>query len=113
MAYDLEEQEQIDAIKGWWSDNGKLVLLAAIACLLTIAAFQGWRYYRAQQSERSATLFSQLEQSERAGDSKKVRDIAAQIISSHGSTPYAGMAALAAAKAGFVTGELEEAKKNL
>jgi predicted negative regulator of RcsB-dependent stress response len=113
MAYDLEEQEQIDAIKAWWNDNGKLVLLAVIACLLTIAAFQGWRYYRAQESERSAALFSQLSEAERAGDSKKVRDIAAQIISSHPSTQYAGMAALAGAKASFMTGELEEAKKNL
>ena len=54
MAYDLEEQEQIDAIKGWWSENGTLVIIAILACFLTIAAFQGWRYYRAQQSERVA-----------------------------------------------------------
>ncbi|MGZ9006382.1 MAG: tetratricopeptide repeat protein, partial [Burkholderiales bacterium] len=57
MAYDLEEQEQLDAIKGWWSEYGKLVMLAVVACALTIAAFQGWRYYRAQQSEKAATLF--------------------------------------------------------
>src|SRR5918993_40830 len=71
MAYDLEEQEQIEAIKGWWQDNGKLVMVGVLVCLLAIAGFQGWRYYRAQQS------------------------------------------ALAAAKAGVNTGELEEAKKHL
>ena len=113
MAYDLEEQEQIDAIKGWWKDNGKLVVLVIIACLVTIAAFQGWRYYRAQQTERAATIYNQLDDAERVNDSKRVRDIAAQIIDKYPSTPYAGMAALAAAKAGFMTGELEEAKKNL
>ena len=113
MAYDLEEQEQIDAIKAWWQEYGKLVMLAAIACLVTIAAFQGWRYYRGQQIERAGALFGQLDQAERANDAKKVRDIAAQIVDKHSSTPYAGMAALAAAKAGFTTGETEEAKKNL
>ena len=113
MAYDLEEQEQIDAIKAWWKENARLVMLAVIACLVTIAAFQGWRYYRAQQAERSAALFTQLEQAERAADTKKVRDIAAQIIASYGSTQYAGMAALASAKASFLTGEVEEAKKTL
>lgn len=113
MAYDLEEQEKIDALKAWWQEYGKLVMLAAIACLVTIAGFQGWRYYRAQQIERAAALFSQLDQAERANDTKKVRDIAAQIVEKHGSTPYGGMAALAAAKAGFITGETEEAKKSL
>jgi predicted negative regulator of RcsB-dependent stress response len=113
MAYDLEEQEQIEAIKSWWKQYGNMVVLAALACLVTIAAFQGWRYYRAQQSERAATLFSQLDEAERANDAKRVRDIAAQIIDRHGSTPYAGLAALAAAKAGVATGELDDAKKNL
>ena len=113
MAYDLEEQEQLDAIKAWWSDNGKLVMLVALLCVLSIAAVQGWRYYRAQQAEGAATLFSQLGEAERANDAKRVRSIAAQIVDRYGSTQYAGMAALAAAKAGVTTGEVEEAKKNL
>ena len=113
MAYDLEEQEQIDALKGWWADNGKLVMLGVMACLLTIAGFQGWRYYRAHEIERAATLFMQLEQAERANDNKTVRDIAVQIIDKHARTQYAGMAALAAAKAGVMTGEIEDARKNL
>ena len=113
MAYDLQEQEQIDAIKAWWTDYGKLVLLAVTACLVTIAAFQGWRYYQARQAGRAATLFSQLDEAERAKEPKKVRDIAAQIVERYGSTQYAGMAALAAAKASFTTGEIEDAKKNL
>lgn len=113
MAYNLEEQEQIDALKAWWTDYGKLVMLGVIACALTIAAFQGWRYYRAQQAERAAALYTQLDQARVAGEQKKVRDIAAQVIQSYGSTPYAGMAALAAAKASFETGEIEDARKNL
>jgi predicted negative regulator of RcsB-dependent stress response len=113
MAYDLEEQEQIDAIKGWWSDYGKLVMLAVIAVLVGIAGVQGWRYYRAQQAERAATLYSQVVEAERANDAKRVRDIAAQIVDKYGSSQYAGMAALAAAKAGVATGEVDDAKKNL
>jgi predicted negative regulator of RcsB-dependent stress response len=113
MAYDLEEQEQLDAIKGWWSDNGKLVMLAIAACLIAFAAFHGWRYYRTQQSERAAALYSQLGEAQRGSDSKRVRDIAAEIVDKYGSTQYAGMAALAAAKADVSTGELDGAKKNL
>ena len=113
MAYDLEEQEQIAAIKGWWNDYGKLVMLVVIACLLTIGGFQGWRYYKNQQTEKAAMLYNQLMEAERANDAKRVRDIGGQIIERHGSSQYAGMAALAAAKAGVSTGEVDDAKKRL
>jgi predicted negative regulator of RcsB-dependent stress response len=113
MAYDLEEQEQIENIKSWWNQYGTMVTLAVIGFLVAIAAVQGWRYYRAQQAGQASALYMQLEQAERTNESKKVRDIAAQLIDRHGSTQYAGMAALAAAKASFTTGELEQAKKNL
>jgi predicted negative regulator of RcsB-dependent stress response len=113
MAYDLEEQEQLEAIKAWWSDHGKLVMLVVIACLLALAAFQGWRYYRTHQAQGAATLYAQVGEAQAANDSKRVRAIAAQVIERYGSTQYAGMAALAAAKAGVATGELEDAKKNL
>ena len=113
MAYDLEEQEQIENIKSWWNQYGTMVTLAVIGFLVANAAEQGWRYYRAQQAGQASALYMQLEQAERTNESKKVRDIAAQLIDRHGSTQYAGMAALAAAKASFTTGELEQAKKNL
>ena len=43
-----------------------VVMLAVIACLLTIAGFQGWRYYKNQQSEKAAMLYNQLMEAERA-----------------------------------------------
>ena len=32
MAYDLEEQGKIDAIKAWWEQYGKLIMLVVVAC---------------------------------------------------------------------------------
>jgi predicted negative regulator of RcsB-dependent stress response len=113
MAYDLEEQEQIAEIKAWWKRYGNLVLLATTAALLTVAAHQGWRYYRHQQAQSAITLYEQLEQAERAAEHKKVHDIAAQITNKYGPTVYATMAALASAKAAFLTGDLATAKVQL
>ena len=56
MAYDLEEQEQIDELKAWWNQYGRLVIAATTAALLTMAAFQGWRYYRHSQALAAVTL---------------------------------------------------------
>jgi predicted negative regulator of RcsB-dependent stress response len=113
MAYDLEEQEQLETIKAWWNDYGKLVILTVTACVLTIAAFQGWRYYRYQQSLAAVTLYEQLTQAGRANDAKKVRDIAAQIAEKYAATPYAAMSALAAGRASFDSGDLAAAKVQL
>lgn len=113
MAYDLQEQEQLEAIKSWWERYATLIVAVAVACLLTIAAFQGWRYYRHQQSIAAVTLYEQMAQAERANEHKKVRDIAAQITDKYSRTPYAVMAALSAARAGFETGDLAAAKAQL
>ena len=113
MAYDLQEQEHLEAVKGWWEQYGTLAMVAIIACVLTIAAFQGWRYYRHQQSLAAVTLYEQMAQAERGNEHKKVRDIAAEITDRYTRTPYAAMAALSAARAAFETGELAASKTQL
>lgn len=113
MAYDLEEQEQIAAIKDWWKQYGNLVVLAVVVAALTTTALYGWRYYRHQQTQAAATLYQQLGQAESSNDAKRVRDIAAQIIDKYAVTPYAAMAALAGARASFGAGDLAAAKTQL
>jgi len=113
MAYDLQEQEQLEELKSWWNEYGNLVILGATLAVLVVAGFQGWRYYRHSQSLAAVALYEQLEQAERAGDQKKVRDIAGEIVARYGSTPYGAFAALSAARVSFEGGELAEAKSQL
>ena len=100
MAYDLEEQEQIAAIKDWWRKYGNVLT-------------QGWRYYRAQQSSSAAMLYSQLDTAEKTNEAKKVQDIAAALAASHAGTAYANMAALRAAKSFAGGNDLANAKLRL
>lgn len=113
MAYDLEEQEQIDELKSWWQEYGNLVILGVTAFLLAVAGVQGWRYYGSSQALGAATLYEQLDVAERAGDHKKVRDIAGQITDKYRATPYGAFAALSAARASFAMGDLAGAKSQL
>lgn len=113
MAFDLEEQEQIAAVKSWWSEYGTVVTAAVAACALTIAGIQGWRFYKNSQAMGAVTLYEQLDLAERAGDHKKVRDIAGQITGSYGTTIYAALAALGSARASFESGDLAGAKSQL
>jgi predicted negative regulator of RcsB-dependent stress response len=113
MAYDLQEQEQLEEIKAWWKDYGRLVILGATLGVLVIAGFQGWRYYRHTQSLAAVALYEQLEQAERAGDRKRLVDIAAEITAKYAATPYAAFAALSAARASYEGRDLAQAKARL
>lgn len=113
MAYDLEEQEQIDAVKDWWKQNGRLVLFAAIAAAVAFAGVTGWRQYQARQSEQASQLFAELERAAQAADAKKVGEVAGQLMDKYPRTGYAPMAALVAAKTSFDAGDLKAAATGL
>jgi predicted negative regulator of RcsB-dependent stress response len=110
MAYDLEEQEQIARFKAWWNQHGTMVIMVFTACLVALAAFNGWRYYRQQQAMSAGTLYQQMEQAAAASDHKRVRDIATQITARYGGTTYGALAALNAARASVETGDLSGAR---
>ncbi|MEK6594221.1 MAG: tetratricopeptide repeat protein [Pseudomonadota bacterium] len=113
MAYDLEEQEQLEVLKSWWNQYGNLVVTVVVVGALAAAAYQGWRYYRHQQAQQAVTLYAQMESAERANEKKKAGDIAVQIIDKYAATQYAAMAALASAKLSFESGDLAVAKTRL
>ena len=39
MAYDPQEQEQLEELKAWWKEYGKLVILGVTLAVLVILGF--------------------------------------------------------------------------
>jgi predicted negative regulator of RcsB-dependent stress response len=112
MAYDLEEQEQLDEFKAWWKRHGKMVTNVVLAALVAYAAFQGWKYYQSKQSLGASTEFQQLIVSD-PKDLKSIQSQAGVLMDKYASTPYAGRAALFAAKANYQANEVKSAKAQL
>jgi predicted negative regulator of RcsB-dependent stress response len=113
MAYDLEEQEQIDALKAWWKDNGRLVILAIIAAAVAAGAVSGWRWYNQRQTQQASQLYSSLEKAVRSSDAAQVKALSAQVVAEYPRTVFASMAALVAAKVNFDAGDLAGAASQL
>ena len=59
MAYDLEEQEQIDELKAWWKQNGKMISTLVIGVLLAYSAYQGWHYFQNKQAVEASTEYQE------------------------------------------------------
>lgn len=109
MAYDLEEQEQLDALRAWWKTNGNNVLWAMAALCVAFAGFQSWKYYQRQQSLAASSQYEALAQLD-PKDVKQVRSISGQLMEKYPSTPYAARAALMAAKANYEAGDVKSAR---
>lgn len=112
MAYDLEEQEQLDELKAWWKQYGNMVQWVLIAALTCVAAYQGWNYYQHKQTSEAAALFEAL-QNLQVSDVKAVRTASANIIEKYSSTPYAARAAVLAARANYKANDRKSAISQL
>jgi predicted negative regulator of RcsB-dependent stress response len=113
MAYDLEEQEQIAALKGWWKDNGTAVLAALAAVLLAVGGWQGWRSWQAGEAQEAAALYESLIKGLQADDAKSVRDAGGSLVEKYPRTLYASMGALTSARFYFERGDLKSARAQL
>jgi predicted negative regulator of RcsB-dependent stress response len=116
MSYDLQEQEQLDALKAWWRAHGNWVTTAASAVLLAVVAYQGWSWYGLRQAAAASAIYEEFERvsvSKDPKDAAKARDLVGTLIEQHGSTLYATIAALRAAKSNIAAGDLKSAKAQL
>ncbi|MEI8361880.1 MAG: tetratricopeptide repeat protein [Betaproteobacteria bacterium] len=112
MSYDLEEQEQLDEFKAWWKSYGKLVINAIFALIAAYAAIQSWKYYQNNQSVEASTQFQELIVTDEK-DLKAIQEKSAVLMSKFSATPYAGRAALYAAKANYLASDNKSAKLQL
>jgi predicted negative regulator of RcsB-dependent stress response len=111
--YDLEEQEQLAALKAWWQEHGGAVILGATIVLAAAAAWNGWTWYQRSQAAQAAALYDELQKAARANDVKVVRDTAGTILESYPRTPYAPLAALVSSKVQFQAGDSKTARAQL
>lgn len=107
------EEEQVEAIKDWWRQNGRSVI---IGLLLALAAVVGWRTWQDKSradTEAASAQFQLLLQRLDAGEGREVVEIGRSIIAEHGSTPYAALAALSLAQQAVDQGDLDGAGAHL
>lgn len=99
MSLDLQEQEQLDELKHFWSKYGNLITWLLIAALASYAAYTGWQWWQRTQSSKAAVVFDELEKAVTAKDAPKVERVFNDLKEQFGSSAYAQMGGLAAAKA--------------
>lgn len=104
MATHLTEEEQIEALKRWWSENWVTVVLPLIVGVLLYVGWFWWQDYKETQAEIASDKYDEIvsmmedaaatEQGLTDEQQVEVISKAEALISAHGKTLYADMANL-------------------
>ncbi|EEX34119.1 MULTISPECIES: YfgM family protein [Vibrio] len=109
--YDTEEQ-QVEAIKDWWKENGKAVIFGAV---IGLGGLFGWRYYQdsvTAAQEAASESYTKAVQ-ELAAKGAEGEGAVQSFIDANKETQYAVLAALQLAKVQVEAGSLDEALAQL
>ena len=102
MAYDLDEQEKLDAMKAWWGRYGSMVLTVVVIAAAAVFGWRGWQWYQTHRASQAMGYFEALEDAAgQSGDDAvaRVKAASATLRDDYAGTPYAARGALVAAKA--------------
>jgi len=113
MAYDLQEQDQLDAFKAFWKTYGNLLLTVVTVVLLAIAGWRGWAWWEQKQAAEAAGVYEQLRTAFERKDVDKVKQAGGLLFEKYGGTVYGSMGALLAARAHHDAGDLRAARAPL
>ena len=109
--YNSDEQ-QAEAIKEWWKENGKAILVGAT---LGLVGMFGWRYfneYRQGQMEQGAIAYEAIVKQLQTDHEKAFAPVAA-FVKEHSGDSYGDLAALQLAAAAVKAGKLDLAVEQL
>jgi len=116
MADHLEDDEQVEALKRWWDENGRSTIVAVI---LAVGGTLGWQQYQgwdAQQTAAAADTWAQAEAALNADVPSLQAEgewLAQNLIDTHSNTTYAQFAGMVLAKRAVEKGELSAAEQYL
>ena len=122
MADHITEEEQIEALKRWWDDNGKQTILAIV---LTVGGYFGWQAWTQHVDEQAAAaslvyqemldIMAETQPGEILAEDKQadVARLAESLRLEHSGSQYAFYAALINAKLAVENGQLDAAASEL
>ena len=121
MALDVAEEENLEALKKWWDENGKQLLFFAILVFGGYGAWLLWQNTQATDAETASDLYEEvlsLAISEPGvpvteQESLRILDLFEQLKANHPSSVYALYGALFAAQQSVNANDLGTAEESL
>jgi predicted negative regulator of RcsB-dependent stress response len=88
------DEEQIDAIRRWWQENGKSVIAGLVVAVVGVGGWQGWKAWQENQALAAGATYEELSAALQADDLAAAREDLARLQAEHASNPYATLGSL-------------------
>lgn len=110
---DLQEQEQLDALKAFWARWGNLITWLLVLVLAAYGGWSGWQWWQRDQAVKAAALFDEFDRAAQAADQEKTARTMALLKERFPRTAVAQQAALLGARVALDGGKTDDARAAL
>ncbi|MCX4025554.1 tetratricopeptide repeat protein [Endozoicomonas sp. SM1973] len=115
------EEEQLEALKKWWKENGTAILVGVSVALAGVFGYKGWQNHKLSVAAEASAIYSDLlEVSSKSAqgelseeDKSSLEHLANQLKTEFSDTTYAVFAAFVKAKQAVAEKDLAAAKTEL
>lgn len=107
------EQEQIDALKKWWDENGRTVIAGLVIGIGGVFGWTYWQNYETGQAEAASAHYQQVANLAEARNYPQTMQLGEQLIVDYPKSGYAPLTALLLAKAAYENGNRQDAERHL
>lgn len=121
MAELRTEEEQVEALKSWWKENGKSLMLGIAAALAIVFGYKGWQSQQQAEAENAAVLYQNLVQAVAIASAPQATEeqratathLVGSLKSDYSDSAYARFAAMLGARLAVDKGDYEAAVAEL
>lgn len=112
------EDEQVEAIRRWWDENGKSTLVAIVVALSAGFGWQAWKGHEAEQAQVASGIYQEMldnldGESRSLKQLKTAADLASKLKEEFPASSYAQFAALHLASLAVTQDQLPQAETQL
>ncbi len=110
--YETEEQ-QVEALKKWWKDNGKSIIAGIVIGLGAVLGWRAWVQHQDRVAGQASNEFDKLVLAAARQDPKAVSTLADHLVLEYDGTPYPTFARLMQARVALTEKHPKAAEKAL
>ncbi len=109
----VTDEQQVEALKKWWAENGRYLIMGIVLGLGLLFAWNSWKQYRDRQAMQASDAYAAVAAAVRQNDEKRAADLVADLREQYSGSPYAALASMMLARVQAQADELDAAADSL
>lgn len=108
-----EDDEQLEALKKWWAENGTSVIAGIVLGVGGLVGWKGWTSYQTNKAETASTHYNAMTTAVMDKPSENLLENVTSLQEDYSSTPYAALASLELAQRNAESDDLDVVTQQL